>query len=273
MSAEARTWAKKQRTGSPFAKAVLVALADYAGSENGECWPSQATIARETELSERAVRKYLRQLEDDGFIKRKRRGTKSGGRTSDLITLDMKDERRQGHDAPEGYRHDVPGGLPERGAGGYRNDVPGGYRNDVPGPPAPRSGNPLSEPSVTISEEIVGNARTTFALTPDEPSSRKRGTRLPEDWQPSESDRAFARKQGLNEEDIDREAQKFFNHWTSKTGAGATKRDWHRTWQNWILSDLTRRSCRPGSSRRGPASSAEAFMRGCGVDPDKVDRS
>lgn len=34
---------------------------------------------------------------------------------------------------------------------------------------------------------------------------------------------------------IETEAIKFRNHWTSKTGKDATKLDWSRTWQNWVL--------------------------------------
>jgi DNA-binding MarR family transcriptional regulator len=261
MSAEARTWAKKQRTGSPAAKSVLVALADYAGSEHGECWPSQATLARETELSERAVRKYLKKLEDDGFIKRKRRGTESGGRTSDLITLDMKDERHRRQDVPEGNRHDVPGG--------YRHHVPGGYRHHVPGAPAPRSGEPSLEPSLPMSEDIGERARMPFALTPPGPPPETRACRLPPDWQPNASDLAFARGEGLSQEEISREADRFRDHWVAKSGKDATKRDWSATWRNWIRNRDRYGGQSPGHSagrgsggnRREPPSVVEAAAR------------
>jgi pyocin large subunit-like protein len=50
MSVDALSWAKKQRAGSPAAKCVLMILADYA-DEHGVCWPSQETLARESEQS------------------------------------------------------------------------------------------------------------------------------------------------------------------------------------------------------------------------------
>lgn len=74
-----------------------------------------------------------------------------------------------------------------------------------------------------------------------EPSLRsgrgRDGSRLPDDWTPSDDDVAFAVSHGLDRATIDREALKFRNHWTSKTGKDASKRNWSRTWQNWILSD------------------------------------
>lgn len=58
-----------------------------------------------------------------------------------------------------------------------------------------------------------------------------RAHRLPEDWQPSEQDRAFAVSQGI---EVEREAMIFKNYWLSK-GKNDTKTDWSRTWQNWCL--------------------------------------
>lgn len=42
-------------------------------------------------------------------------------------------------------------------------------------------------------------------------------------------------RNGLPEIDVMLEAEKFCNFWISKSGAGATKLDWHKTWINWIL--------------------------------------
>jgi uncharacterized protein YdaU (DUF1376 family) len=64
---------------------------------------------------------------------------------------------------------------------------------------------------------------------------RARATRLPNDWVPSENDLAFATSKGLAVRQIETEALKFLNYWTSKSGQGATKTDWSKTWQNWIL--------------------------------------
>jgi len=67
MSGKVVGWAMEQRTGSPVAKLVLVKLADNA-NEEGICWPSVPLIVEHTELSDRAVRKHLRALEEAGLI-------------------------------------------------------------------------------------------------------------------------------------------------------------------------------------------------------------
>ncbi len=71
-------WAKRQRTGSVGAKAVLMALAERTGDEP-VCFPSQALLAAETEQSERTVRTHLRGLEDLGLIASSRRYVDSMG--------------------------------------------------------------------------------------------------------------------------------------------------------------------------------------------------
>jgi hypothetical protein len=77
-----------------------------------------------------------------------------------------------------------------------------------------------------------------------------KGTRLPDDWQPSECSIAFARDRGMARERIATEAEKFRNYWTAKSGSGACKRDWAACWRNWII-NATERGYGP-PSYRGP---------------------
>jgi hypothetical protein len=67
MSLAIMSWAKKQKAGSPSAKTVLMLLADAASSQ-GQCWPSQATLAEESEQSIDSVQRRLRDLERRGLI-------------------------------------------------------------------------------------------------------------------------------------------------------------------------------------------------------------
>lgn len=46
---------------------VLLVLADYANDE-GECWPAVGSIAEKARISERSVRRILRNLEESGYI-------------------------------------------------------------------------------------------------------------------------------------------------------------------------------------------------------------
>lgn len=87
MSAEARTWAKKQKAGSASQKSVLVAIADYV-NEDGYAWPSQARIARDTDLSVRSIIRAIAALEKAGLIQIFRRPPRDDGRReSNLMRL------------------------------------------------------------------------------------------------------------------------------------------------------------------------------------------
>lgn len=130
MSAEAFSWAMRQVTGSPITKLVLLKLGDHAHADGGGCWPSVATIAEGTELSERAVRQHLRILEDElGLIVSEPRIEENGQR-SNLYRLNI--SREAGEKIP-----------PARRAGG-RNITPS-KRRDVQAPPAPSAGGPRQE--------------------------------------------------------------------------------------------------------------------------------
>ncbi|MCF6221740.1 MAG: helix-turn-helix domain-containing protein [Robiginitomaculum sp.] len=88
MSIQAVAWAISQKVGSPTGKVVLICLANYA-NEKGQCWPSQKTICKEAELSERSTREWLKKLEAQGFITRSRRHRSDGSRTSDHMVLNL----------------------------------------------------------------------------------------------------------------------------------------------------------------------------------------
>jgi hypothetical protein len=67
-------------------------------------------------------------------------------------------------------------------------------------------------------------------------SKKSSGTRLPEDWKPSSAllDFMKARRPDLDPDDV---TLRFCNFWHSKAGASATKLDWDKTFQNWVLSE------------------------------------
>ena len=88
MSSEAMKWAKRQKIANQPMKAVVRELACYA-DRAGACFPSQATLAADTGLSERCVRYCLADLERLGVIHRKARSKGRAGRSTDLIVISL----------------------------------------------------------------------------------------------------------------------------------------------------------------------------------------
>jgi len=110
----------------------------------------------------------------------------------------------------------------------------------------------------------------------------KRETRLPDGWEPSPTDRKFAKSEGLTDADIDRTAARFRDYWAGKGGKSGRKADWPATWRNWVRRDADERSQAGGPRQNGhaaggrhrqePPSFAEAAMRYAarGSSPDNV---
>jgi hypothetical protein len=77
MSWQATAWAMRQTTGAARRKLLLLALASYA-DRNGVCWPSQETLARNTEQSVDSVQRQLDSLEKLKLIQRERKPKRRG---------------------------------------------------------------------------------------------------------------------------------------------------------------------------------------------------
>lgn len=59
-----------------------------------------------------------------------------------------------------------------------------------------------------------------------------RGAKLPDDWKPSETDRAFALKRGWSEGKVTAEAERFRAHHEHK---GTVSKSWPASWRTWVL--------------------------------------
>jgi hypothetical protein len=81
-------------------KYVGLALAKYSGSTTGPVWPSQETIAKDTKLSLRTVRKAIHGLAEQHFVSIEPKGGGKGwSRYEYRLTLS---ERAAGDAAPRG---------------------------------------------------------------------------------------------------------------------------------------------------------------------------
>ncbi|MCK9929460.1 hypothetical protein MXD62_20135 [Frankia sp. Mgl5] len=71
----------------------------------------------------------------------------------------------------------------------------------------------------------------------------KRGTRLPEDWEPDRGLKQWTLDQGMTPEQARRTVEDFRDFWCSKTGRDATKTGdvgWARTWKRWVREEIRR---------------------------------
>ena len=110
---------------SPGAKLAYGRLTRYAG-QNGECYPSTDTLGAELGINERQARRYIAELESNGFIRRLKR-FRDGAQTSNGFQFrwhrifDTASCRTE----PERGQTDV--------SGGRRTDVSAGGRTDASG--------------------------------------------------------------------------------------------------------------------------------------------
>lgn len=109
----------------------------------------------------------------------------------------------------------------------------------------PCNGKPTNQEPITNNQEPLQSIGENSIFTqPNEPVpavSKKpkvdRGTRLPDDWEPSEKDLEWIKtnKPSMPAQQVADQTLAFKNYWTSKTGKDATKLDWSKTYQNWFL--------------------------------------
>lgn len=77
------------RTRSPIQQLILLAIANHCGEDDGSgAWPSLATIARETKLTPRSVRRGIRALESCGDLE----VVRGGGRDTSSYRVLVSDE-------------------------------------------------------------------------------------------------------------------------------------------------------------------------------------
>jgi hypothetical protein len=72
----------------------------------------------------------------------------------------------------------------------------------------------------------------------------KKGTRLPNDWNPSEADLTAA-NDTIGYFRVAAELEKFRDYWASVPGAKGVKLDWDATWRNWVRSAAERKGHSP----------------------------
>jgi pyocin large subunit-like protein len=230
MSMVALTWVR--RCGAaPTVRLVLYALADMA-NDDGECWPSIASLVERTGLGERAIQTALAGLVSAGTLAVERGGGR--GRTNL-------------------YRFQYP--------------APGA---ETPQEKPRFSRNPAAETPFLTTEtpHLTTETPQQMRETPQQmhpkpqeaneasgkPERGRRGSRLPADWQPTQDDADYAQKLRLDPHHV---AEQFRDYWHAKAGQNAAKLDWPATWRVWCRREAERV---PHGQRAPPPRSKLAWM-------------
>lgn len=108
MSLKALTWAFGQDVGDPYAKLILLALADHHNESYDLCCPRKALLAKAANCDARTVIRKIKLLVEGGWISCEERYEK-GRQISNCYRLNM--SKSDGDtESPPGDTADTPGG-------------------------------------------------------------------------------------------------------------------------------------------------------------------
>ena len=68
-------------------KSVYATLCMYADNNTADCWPSRETLMKKAGVSDKTLRNSLKNLEEGGFLKIRKRYSGDGRRLSNLYVL------------------------------------------------------------------------------------------------------------------------------------------------------------------------------------------
>jgi len=175
----------------PSPKAVLISLADNA-NDHGYCWPSITTICERTCLGKTAVIEAIKWLEQAGYLIAEKGAGRNNRYTITVDNADLFPQRAPVREANQSGRRTSPGNEPvpvrEADQSGIRSSPAGG-----PNPSASRTGPVrLADPNRKEPSRTVNNNSAADTSTADPPPRGRRGTRLPDGWQPSGAVREWA---------------------------------------------------------------------------------
>lgn len=156
MSVQAIAWALSQQiVKQQAARHVLLCLANYAGEDGKNAFPSVARLVAETGLSERAVRNNLRELEEMGVLRR-------GNQAIAAAFIERADRRPVVYDIAL-ERGAVNAAREETGCTEEANGVHEKTERGAGGAPDPSS-KPSIEPSEDSSSEEISEALNEYQL-------------------------------------------------------------------------------------------------------------
>ena len=165
-------------------------------------------------------------------------------------------KRRQRAEKSEGGQPDVSPGDNPGDNGTCPRDVPDASPRDIEDKEkGERRKEDIEETKVSSSASQAADAPAPPAKTTtpaSKTSGKTRGTRIPEDWQPSPALVAWTREHAPAAA-TNAEVSRFLDYWRAIPGARGRKTDWAATWRNWARRAQEDHDAR---QRRAPAPGA-----------------
>jgi len=184
---------------------------------------TEAAIVAAGPMKRDGIRTLLRELEGLGYLRRDRRSMIEGGSTVDYVLTDPT-LARVGESDPRADQGKQPPAKDESAA---------------QGPSSPRVGE--SDPR-SFTEDQEKTKKTSSSKT-----TAPKATRIPEDFRPDDSMRAWYRENiGASINGVV-EHEKFCDYWKAVPGVRGQKVDWPATWRNWMRTASERAPRRPGA--------------------------
>jgi len=239
-------WAAELR---PLEKLVLLQLADCANDAGGNVWRSVETVAHRCGVSARQVQRIFRNFEELGLLVLVREFDWTTHRPREYrINLD-----RLAEIGSNSRRASRKAGAP-RSAGERQSQVTTSHQGLV----TDSHPNPLITTLIPDDDNAHACARaqrsSDGARFPLKENGDDRGTRIPRDWRPSEADREFCLRHGV---DIDAASSEFIDFWIAVPGEKGRKLDWSATFRNRVrtLADRAEATARWRGARQNRRSS------------------
>lgn len=94
------------------------------------------------------------------------------------------------------------------------------------------------------------------------PTSKRRGTRLPEDWRPDDTLIDWTMEQGVPRGQVSAVVEVFVDYWIAQPGQKGSKVDWNATWRNWVRKDVAEKAAqaRREAGRQTPQERDRAIL-------------